>query len=107
MAIEGKRCYEKALAFMESGKWSEVFAPLSRAADMGNPDAMVDLALARVYGQYGCAMDLQEALTLLRTAAKKDNARACFALCHLHDSGVYEVQAAEAKEMCEKEAQIK
>ena len=104
MAIEGKRCYEKALAFMESGEWNEVFAPLNRAADMGNPDAMVDLALARVYGQYGCAKDLQEALTLLRAAAKKDNARACFALCHLHDSGVYEVQAAEAKEMCEKAA---
>ena len=30
MAIEGKRCYEKALAFMESGKWSEVFALLSQ-----------------------------------------------------------------------------
>lgn len=106
MANEGKRCYEKALAFMESGKWSDMFAPLNRAADMGNPDAMADLALARVYGQYGCAKDLQEALTLLRAAAKKDNARACFALCHLHDSGVYEVHAAEAKEMCEKAARL-
>lgn len=104
MTIEGKQCYEKAQEYMESGKLSEVFAPLSRAADMGNPDAMTDLALARVYGQYGCAKDLQEALTLLRAAAKKDNARACFALCHLHDSGVYDVQAAEAKEMCEKAA---
>lgn len=104
MTIEGKRCYEKAQEYMESGKPSEVFAPLRRAADMGNPDAMTDLALARVYGQYGCAKDLQEALTLLRAAAKKDNARACFALCHLHDSGIYDVQAAEAKEMCEKAA---
>ena len=104
MTIEGKRCYKKALAFMESGKLSEVFAPLSRAADMGNPDAMTDLALARVYGQYGCAKDLQEALTLLRAAAKRDNARACFALCHLYDSGIYDVQAAEAKKMCEKAA---
>lgn len=104
MTIEGKRCYEKAQEYMESGKLSEVFAPLSRAADMGNPDAMADLALARVYGQYGCAKDLQEALTLLRAAAKKDNARACFALCHLHDSGIYDVQAAEAKKMCEKAA---
>lgn len=106
MAIEGKRCYEKAQKYMESGKWSEVFAPLSRAADMGNTDAMVDLALARVYGQYGCAKDLQEALTLLRAAAKNDNARACFALCHLHDSGVCEVEAAEAKKMCEKAAML-
>ena len=106
MANEGKRCYEKALAFMESGEWSEVFAPLNRAADMGNPDAMADLALARVYGQYGCAKDLQEALTLLRAAAKKDNARACFALCHLHDSGIYEVEAHEAKKMCEKAARL-
>ena len=104
MTIEGKQCYEKAQEYMESGKLSKVFAPLSRAADMGNSDAMTDLALARVYGQYGCAKDLQEALTLLRAAAKKDNARACFALCHLHDSGVYDVQAAEAKEMCEKAA---
>lgn len=106
MAIEGKRCYEKAQKYMESGKCSEVFAPLSRAADMGNTDAMVDLALARVYGQYGCAKDLQEALTLLRAAAKNDNARACFALCHLHDSGVCEVEAAEAKKMCEKAAML-
>lgn len=103
-ADEGKRCYEKAQEHMESGKWSEVFAPLNRAADMGNTDAMVDLALARVYGQYGCAKDLQEALTLLRTAAKKDNARACFSLCNLHDSGVCEVEAAEARKMCEKAA---
>ena len=53
MANEGKRCYERAQKYMESGEWNEVFAPLSRAADMGNPDAMADLALARVYGQYG------------------------------------------------------
>ena len=53
MANEGKRCYERAQKYMESGEWNEVFAPLNRAADMGNPDAMADLALARVYGQYG------------------------------------------------------
>lgn len=106
MADEGKRCYEKAQEYMESGEGSEVFAPLSRAADMGNSDAMVDLALARVYGQYGCAKDLQESLTLLRAAAKKDNARACFELCSLYDSGVYELEAAEAKEMCEKAARL-
>lgn len=106
MAVEGKRCYEKAQGFMQSGEWSEVFAPLNRAADIGNTDAMVDLALARVYGQFGCAKDMMEALSLLRTAAQKENARACFEICNLHDSGVYEVEAAEAKEMCEKAAKL-
>ncbi len=106
MAEEGARCYEKAQAYMQSGEWSEVPDLLSRGVEMGNADAMVDFALARVYGQYGLAQDMVEALNLLRRAAKENNARACFTLCELHDEGYYAVEGAEAKEACEKAASL-
>lgn len=44
MATEGDRCYEKALALMESGEWGEAFEPLNRAADMGHTDAFWQMA---------------------------------------------------------------
>lgn len=106
MKAEGERLYSEAQEYMQSGRLSEVFAPLNRAADMKNTDAMVDLALARVYGHFGCATDLNEALELLRSAAAMGNARACFELCELYDSGIYEVDAIEAKECCEKAASL-
>lgn len=105
MEKEGRRLYEKARGFMDSGDWQEVFFPLNRAAEMGNAEAMVDLALARVYGQFGCATDTEEALSLLRTAAQKDNARACFTLCELYDSGV-PIEAREAMALCKKAAEL-
>ncbi len=103
---EGEKCYAQAQELMGSGKWSEVSVPLYRAADMGHPDAMVDLALANIYGQYGIRKCMDEALELLHKAVWENSARACFELVELYDSGVGAVDAEEALSMCEKAAKL-
>lgn len=100
---EGERLYAEAQGYIESSEWSEVYWPLQCAVDMGNTDAMTDLGLARIYGQFGCAKDTEEALRLLRTAASSGNFRAAFEICDLYDSGI-RIDAHEAMEMCQKAA---
>ncbi len=106
MVEAGEAAYAEAQKYMQSGEWSRVFHPLQRAANMKNTDGMVDLALARIYGQYGLATDMYEALELLREAADKGNARACFELVEIHDNGYYSVDGSEAKKMCEMAASL-
>lgn len=45
MADEGKRCYEKALEFIENGGQNEATALLIRAVNIGNIDALWQMAL--------------------------------------------------------------
>ncbi len=102
---EGERAYAEAQHYMETGEWSAVFAPLQRAVDMDNADAMTDMGLARLYGTFGICLDYDEGLTLLRDAART-NARACMELVELHDMGIPDIEGEEAQELCQKAAKL-
>ncbi len=103
---EGERCYAEAQKYMESGEWSKIYPLLSRASDMENSDAMVDMALGYAYGTMGFPQYFGDALELLRKAANKyNNARACMELVEFHDNGSFDITGQEAKRLCEKAAE--
>ncbi len=103
---EGKRCYEEAQKYMESGEWSEIPVLLMRAVEMENSDAMVDMALGYAYGTMGFPQYPGETFPMLRKAANQyGNPRACMELVEFHDNGSWGIWGNEAYELCKKAAE--
>ncbi len=103
---EGELCYGMAQRHMESGEWSKVYGPLSKAVRMENTDAMTDMGLARIYGTFGIRTDYDEGLELLRAAARENNARACMEIVELYDNGSSDIEGEEAARLCKKAAEL-
>ncbi len=104
---EGIRCLEQARHSMAGGQWIEVPALLSRAVQMENADAMVDMALAHAAGTMYFQKQPEKACELLQKAAREYHSiRAMLELVRLHDGGSPEVSARAAQSWCEQAAQL-
>ncbi len=99
---EGIRCCNEAKQQMENGQQQEVFSLLTRAIEMENSDALVEMALCYKNGSVGFPKSKKEALSLLRKAAKEDKyPRACMELIKFHENDPLDVSGKEAQYVCE------
>jgi hypothetical protein len=78
---------QEVLKAENAGNTSSKSAWLWKATAKGNPDAPVQLAELYVKGD-GVPRSCEQALVLLKTAALKDNARACNRLAFLYSVGI-------------------
>lgn len=100
---EGEKLYQKGMELIEELNWNDAWYPLYNAAELEHTEAMAEIGYMCVYG-IGCSKDIDEGLTYLRRSAEKGSNYACYVLWEMHDDGVKDIKAAEAKKWCEQAA---
>lgn len=100
---EGERLYKQGMTLIEQLNWGEAWYPLYKAAELEYTDAVAEIGYMTVYG-LGCGRNTEEGLNYLRRSAEKGSNYACYVLWEMHDDGVKDIKAAEAKKWCEQAA---
>ncbi len=96
---QAEMLYTQGITLIGSGYWDSAFSKISEAAELGHRGAVGQLAMMYIFGQ-GCDKDIEHGLELLERSVNMGNVFSCFAYSVLYDSGIEEVTAEKAEEMC-------
>ena len=88
--IEGEMAYGKALYYMEIGDWSQAYPYLQQAVELEYADAMVDMGLAWIHGNFDSPADQEKGMKLLTQATWQGSQRAHKELAKLRGEPVEE-----------------